>query len=576
MNYLEELVKYMSDLSKEVESKYKSQKINMLNDKEKNINRIYSKIQKIEKENYWRIEYNEIFYKQAQYLEDIEYENESENESKDLQYRTIYIYSNFSNANFKEYLSWRTKIRKGIFELKEYQYVKIYISELLNKIGCIDEIEAIDKLIYFWENWRKLESKIDKTIPNVIKDFYIINYIKINKPYGEILKKYPIKIVSESTDIKEIEKGIYKNKINFLNDISKYKIEKSKLLETEYGYLVEECIEKVFEEIHKKSEEKRIDLTEILIDKENGESWYQPLRNYYIKDYKYSHKKVIINENEQYEYVGNRYWEKTGYVKQNQYNYIVAYILKTIECHIRDYVGYRKLKMPEESEIEKGLAENGYYYSREEKNIVLKINKMKIGEIIEKEIIKYLEKSRIPKLALRKKKKKQEVNEFDIEEKIEVVFNKEQFSKIREKSQITQKSLIIEEQEEIIPKEQIKDEVKEEQIKEITKEEIKEVAKNQKEIQEKTSEEVPFATEDIFKKFVYDLNSAEKEIIQILLKKEEPESKIIEVAQKQNEMIEVMVSNINEKALETIGDNVIVPSLDSIYEDYENEIKQVI
>ncbi len=51
---------------------------------------------------------------------------------------------------------------------------------------------------------------------------------------------------------------------------------------------------------------------------------------------------------------------------------------------------------------------------------------------------------------------------------------------------------------------------------------------------------------------------------------------MLEIAQSQNEMLEVMVSNINDKALETIGDTVIESDMVSIYEDYENEIKQVL
>ena len=39
-------------------------------------------------------------------------------------------------------------------------------------------------------------------------------------------------------------------------------------------------------------------------------------------------------------------------------------------------------------------------------------------------------------------------------------------------------------------------------------------------------------------------------------------------------MLEVMISNINDKALETIGDTVIESDMTSIYEDYEKEIKQ--
>ena len=59
-----------------------------------------------------------------------------------------------------------------------------------------------------------------------------------------------------------------------------------------------------------------------------------------------------------------------------------------------------------------------------------------------------------------------------------------------------------------------------------------------------------------------------------MIEKQNVENKIIEVAKNQNEMLEVIISNINGKALETIGDTVIEENNSSIYEDYENEIKQ--
>ena len=48
----------------------------------------------------------------------------------------------------------------------------------------------------------------------------------------------------------------------------------------------------------------------------------------------------------------------------------------------------------------------------------------------------------------------------------------------------------------------------------------------------------------------------------------------MQIAQSHNEMLEVMISNINDKALETIGDTVIESDISSIYEDYEEEIKK--
>ena len=188
---------------------------------------------------------------------------------------------------------------------------------------------------------------------------------------------------------------------------------------------------------------------------------------------------------------------------------------------------------------------------------------MNLQEIIQIETIKFLEENKIPKMIFKKTKEKQD--EFEQEEKIEVVFNQEQFAKIREKSEEIQKALIIEENDE---------EIKNSVVREESIENDKEISKIKEDTIDKPKEVANTQEDNVFKKFAYNLNPEEKEIINVLLEKQDVENKIMQIAQSHNEMLEVMISNINDKALETIGDTVIESDISSIYEDYEEEIKK--
>ena len=75
---------------------------------------------------------------------------------------------------------------------------------------------------------------------------------------------------------------------------------------------------------------------------------------------------------------------------------------------------------------------------------------------------------------------------------------------------------------------------------------------------------------------IEELLNSEKKILEVLLEKQDVENRIMQIAQSENEMLEVIISNINDKALETIGDTVIESDMSSIYEDYEEDIKQVL
>ncbi len=557
---LRELAQYIMYGAEDVKNTYKEEKIVQLDNSIADINKIYRKFQRIEKDNYWRMDEDEIFYRQAKYLENFEDNYEVKNVHRNSYniFGVDYTYSNFSFTDFRTYFSWRTKIRKGEFELIDWEYEQIYINELLNQIGCKDENDAIEKLIDFWKGYRQCTLKIDSVMPNIIKEFYITNGFKI--PYTEIMKKFPIEIKTQAKDLKDLNKGIYIDKIDFLNEISTYKIAKSKLLGTKYGYLLNQCIEKIFTKLNEKFKENDISLSEMLMYKHETEYWWRPLRNYNIFYEKEPIGPIIIEGTEKYECIDG-VWNKTIYSEDRKYRNTIGYILKTMECYIREYLGYRKLKLPEKNEIIKDIGE--YYCSDKTRNVLRKIYKMNLQEIIQIETIKFLEENKIPKMIFKKPKEKQD--EFEQEEKIEVVFNQEQFAKIREKSEEIQKALIIEENDE---------EIKNGVVREESIQNHKEISEIKKDTIDKPKEVANTQKENVFKKFAYNLNPEEKEIINIFLEKQDVENKIMQIAQSQNEMLEVIISNINDKALETIGDTVIESDMSSIYEDYEEEIKK--
>ena len=264
---LNELAQYMLYGTTNMKNEYQKQEIVQLDQNITNVNKIYKEFKKIEQKNYWDMPDEEIFYRQAKYLENFEdnYEVKETHNSYSIYRNYDNTYTNFSFKEFRTYFSWRTKIRKGIFEEIDWEYEKIYINELVNKIGCKDANEAIEKLIDFWKGYRKCVARIDNTMPDIIKEFYISNTINVS--YTEITSKYPIPLKTKSKDLKEIKRGIYNNKIDFLDEISTYKIAKSKFLETKYGYLLNECINIVFTKIHQEFEKNNISLPDMLVKK---------------------------------------------------------------------------------------------------------------------------------------------------------------------------------------------------------------------------------------------------------------------------------------------------------------------
>ncbi len=434
-------------------------------------------------------------------------------------------------------------------------YHGIYVNELLNKIGCSDEYDAFEKLIQFWNGYRTLLPYMDNWMIDVIKEFYVISNISV--PFKEICKNCPIDLFKDVEDIEDIKFGKYEHKINFLNNLSSYKILKSKFIETKYGYLLDECINEVFLQIHQVFASHKIDLYKMLVSESSYDYYWRPLSDYTLYNFEEKDKEVIISDIESYAYKNDR-WNRLWLRGNFEYKHTIGYILKAIECYIRDYLGYRKLKFPEKSEI---LEDKYSYGVKGKQKIVKKIYSINLKSIIEQVTLQYLKKEKIVPLALKNKKTLQD--DIDKEEKIEIVFNKDNFEKIREKSDEIQKALVIEENVE-----------KDNELCEENVDKVEHIVENVVNNDNEEKESITF--ENIFEQFVYDLTIPEREIIKAIIQNQDVEMSIKQIAKSQNEMLEVMVSNINDKALEVIGDTIIESNMESIYEEYRNEIKQVL
>ena len=114
---LKELAQYIIFGEENTKNTYKKEKITYFDQDTSNLsdkNKIYTKFSQIEKRNYWKMSEDEIFYRQAKYLENFEDNYNPKNIHRDSYeiFDLDYTYSEFSFMDFRTYFSWRTRIRK--------------------------------------------------------------------------------------------------------------------------------------------------------------------------------------------------------------------------------------------------------------------------------------------------------------------------------------------------------------------------------------------------------------------------------------------------------------------------------
>ena len=162
-----------------------------------------------------------LFYNQAKYLEN--YEDNLETIYHSTSYTPVYKY--FTNIELRSYFTWRTRLRHGQLEKSCLSFAKLYVSELLNLIGCTDPIDGYNKIKEFNEQYSLLDDALRDDFNDLLHDFVIFyNLDKSLLPPSENIefqKAYFILSNLDKHSPKEIAQAFFL--------VSTYKIEKSKV-----------------------------------------------------------------------------------------------------------------------------------------------------------------------------------------------------------------------------------------------------------------------------------------------------------------------------------------------------------
>ncbi|WNW28808.1 TerB N-terminal domain-containing protein [Lactobacillus johnsonii] len=148
------------------------------------------------------------------------YEDHYEGKQSFLRYYPTY--HDLTVGQARTYFTWRTKIRRNIYEKISDSYAYIYLYELLNGIGIKNPEEGLDKLITFNKNYaQRFSPEIGAYLERWIRD-YIVFY-NINKANNTFF-------VKEQTNDKKYEQLLYPDQFSnhevaeSLIKLSNYKI----------------------------------------------------------------------------------------------------------------------------------------------------------------------------------------------------------------------------------------------------------------------------------------------------------------------------------------------------------------
>lgn len=459
-------------------------------------------------------ENSRIFYKQAIYMKDFE-----DDFTETFPFSAYFpYYQLMSYEQLRTYFTWRTRVRKGYIGNTSLSYVFVYLYELINNIGVNDPTEGLNELMSFWNVYKFYDTTFEKYLVKWIKDYHI--YYNLSKSFQDFMCEN--KLQSYYPDIAQYEPDSNFD-FEYLSNISTYKIKQSTFY-NEKNQLISDCFNFVVNKLTGLLKDSGIEFKDMIIQSSAAKKVWTPFHGaLFYPTLKQPDRKIVLSENEVYVCFQNT-WFLSTISSSSSGKRLIGYIIKQMEAVLRKVTNYKhKLSANLNSvddEIQQKFSAAGISLER----------------IITDSVLEFYS----------------EMN------KIIISVNATSLDKIRLEALDTQEKLIIPE------------------IDTLTMASVSCMEEPLIIFKEKESNESPVsssivpALSDGWTSLKNALNETETNALSVLL---QGNKDIKEYADDKGIMLEVLADNINEKAFDHIGDNIL--ELDDsmiIYDEYKEKI----
>jgi hypothetical protein len=472
-------------------------------------------------------ENSKIFYKQAQFMKDFE-----DNYNKVVPFSSYFpYYQSMNYEQLRTYFTWRTKLRKGVVENTSLSYAFIYIYELINNIGVENPVDGLNKLFFFWKSVIKFDMGIDKYVIKWLKDYYI--YYEMPNSFKDFLLQNNLQDNYLNIVFYEPEK---KCDLVQLSAMSKYNIKKSNFYNDEKK-LVKDCSEFVIDRLKSLFSKSDLGFESMIFQTAKSKLDWVPFEGaLFYQHVKQTNRQIVLSNVEVYTFNQNKCL-RSVLITRDSGKYLLAYIFKQMEAVLRKVTNY-KFKITANV------------------NIINTETLLKLGAL---------------GISIEKVVTDATLEFYADRNKTIVSVDKSALEKIRAEALQTQEKLSIPEgsleQATIFTNENNKTNKANKAIEAIETNETNKIEDNR-------VEQNLLTQNDKWLSFKNLLSELELKALAIIL---QDDRDIKKFADENRLMIEVLVDSINEKAFDSIGDNVLeIDYSINIYDEYRDKIMHII
>ncbi len=470
------------------------------------------------------------------------------------------VYGALSMEQLRTYFTWRTDVRRGVYNKTDSPYVMLYCYELMNKIGVISSQDSLNRLIDVWHNCRKFCGWLDSKMPVWIKDFYAYN--NIEGDYSALAEGFPIEMKAVNKVWDELYGRNYHNKLDYFMDCSSYNLKGSIFMKEEKSAeLMEGALEAALTRLEEYFRSRDISFFELICGRSKKDFGWSPFAGAYVNlDRMDGFRSCRISSME-------RYCVKRGKPCYEQFEHmpyrgLVGYVLKAVEAVLRKRTGFRYGISANLTTVKEDFLNRDKLYKA--------VTEAEFEEVIPLAVNGWCDRRGIfPKPKERKKPKSQHIDEewyspeYGSPLPKEVEIDENALAKIRREADEMTRKLIIDDEPEGTPEA--------EQISELTAEiedDVFEERTEQAALEAKSDYDFSSLSEE-WRGFAEALDTNAVQILQAV-----KNGSADELCREKGLLPEAEFEQINDIALLHIGDVIIENG--SIIEDYADGISQLV
>ena len=273
-----------------------------------------------------------LFYKQAKFVEDFT-DDYSEYESFSMYYP---YYQHMGYKQLRTYFTWRSKVRSCHYPKTSLSYVFLYIYELLSGVGAQNPAEGLDKLVALWTAYGEQYPAINKYLPGWFKDYHI--YYTLPQSFADFVNAYNLQKYYPELFLFEFD---IQHSLDLWNNISNYKIIKSKFYNDGNELLLKECFYAVLNGIKTFCFTRNTRIEDLFIYEISKGVFWDPFRQALFHPWLNQPNHQVTMPNAEIYYCYNNLWTADIPIHHSGRAALAGYIIKKTEACLRQVVKYK-------------------------------------------------------------------------------------------------------------------------------------------------------------------------------------------------------------------------------------------